>query len=124
MGRTVPLPASLGSAAFARTRLDQGFDLYDDHLTAEWENFMGERVTRKRDLFFDETSQDLRQGLYRKHFGDHFVGEGYLHDGDAAKGTKVLRFRPDVPKSGPYEIRLAYSPFGNRASNRSSWRPT
>jgi hypothetical protein len=45
-----------------------------------------------------------------------FVGEGYLHDGDEAKGTKTARFEA-APRPGRYEVRMTYSPHPNRASN-------
>jgi len=38
----------------ARFGLDQGFDLYDDHLTGIYENYSGQRVVPKERLFFDE----------------------------------------------------------------------
>ena len=46
-----------------------------------------------------------------------FVGSGYLHDNAEARGTKSATFTPEIPKAGTYEIRLAYTPFGNRATN-------
>ena len=45
-----------------------------------------------------------------------FVGAGYRHDGDAAKGSCSLTFSGEVPESGPYEVRLAYSSSDNRAT--------
>jgi hypothetical protein len=45
-----------------------------------------------------------------------FVGAGYQHDGDAAKG-KTARFVATLPKAGRYEVRLAYTTNANRASN-------
>ena len=50
-------------------------------------------------------------------WSDRFLGQGYLTDGNVAKGKKSLRCRPRLPKSGLYEIRLAYSAYHNRASN-------
>ena len=46
-----------------------------------------------------------------------FVGSGYLHDGAEERGQKKATFVPDIPKAGRYEIRLAYTPFSNRATN-------
>ena len=46
-----------------------------------------------------------------------FVGVGYLHDGNEAKGTKSVRFEVPLPQSGRYEVRLAYTPSPNRATN-------
>ena len=45
-----------------------------------------------------------------------FIGVGYLHDGNADKGRKALRFKFTVERSGRYELRLAYTAHANRAS--------
>jgi len=50
-------------------------------------------------------------------FSRPFVLDGYLHDGDENKGEKSVQFCPDVPKSGTYELRLAYVAYQNRATN-------
>ncbi len=44
------------------------------------------------------------------------VGDGYQHDGDAAKGKKA-RFVATLPQAGHYEVRLAYTVNANRATN-------
>jgi hypothetical protein len=46
-----------------------------------------------------------------------FVGFGYRHDGATDKGTQSARFVPNLPAAGRYEVRLAYTPQQNRASN-------
>jgi hypothetical protein len=46
-----------------------------------------------------------------------FVGEGYLHDNNQAKGQMRVRFKPKLPKDGRYEIRLFYTANPNRATN-------
>ncbi len=46
-----------------------------------------------------------------------FVGAYYLHDGNEAKGRLEAEFKIVAPKEGTYELRLAYSPHGNRATN-------
>ncbi|MBI4579998.1 MAG: FAD-dependent oxidoreductase [Planctomycetes bacterium] len=46
-----------------------------------------------------------------------FVGDGYLHDENAGKGERSVRFVPDLPADGEYDVRLAYTPNRNRASN-------
>ena len=38
----------------SRFGLNQGFDLYDDHLTGIYEDWRGERTVPKQELFFDE----------------------------------------------------------------------
>ena len=46
-----------------------------------------------------------------------FVDAGYRHDDDAAKGEKSARFPLRFEKTGRYEVRIAYTPNANRASN-------
>jgi hypothetical protein len=50
-------------------------------------------------------------------YSTNFVNKNYLQDGNDGKGKKQVRFRPNIPKAGPYEIRLAYTPHQNRATN-------
>jgi hypothetical protein len=46
-----------------------------------------------------------------------FVGIGYRHDGNTAKGQQSVRFRLAIPKTGRYEVRLAWTAHPNRATN-------
>jgi hypothetical protein len=46
-----------------------------------------------------------------------YVDAGYHHDGDGNKGTQTARFIPDLPKSGKYQVFVAYPWNANRASN-------
>jgi len=46
-----------------------------------------------------------------------WVGRSYLHDGNNNQGKMSLRYETKLPKSGQYEVRVSYSPHGNRASN-------
>ncbi len=50
-------------------------------------------------------------------WSERFIGDGYLHDGDDQKGAKSIRFTPNLPRTGKYEVRIAYSAFKNRATN-------
>ena len=50
-------------------------------------------------------------------FTGSFVGDGYLHDLDQGKGEKTITFLPQLPAAGLYEVRLAYTAGGNRATN-------
>lgn len=45
-----------------------------------------------------------------------FVGTGYRHDQNEGKGTKTARFEARLPRAGQYEVRMSYSPLGNRAA--------
>jgi hypothetical protein len=51
------------------------------------------------------------------HAAKVFVGDGYQHDGNAKDGQFSARFEAKLPKAGKYEVRLAYPPNNNRASN-------
>lgn len=46
-----------------------------------------------------------------------FVGGGYWHDNNEAKGQKRVVFTTRITKGGEYEVRLAYTPHANRATN-------
>jgi hypothetical protein len=48
-------------------------------------------------------------------YSGSYVGDGYIHDIDQKKGEKTLTFQPKIPKTGKYEVRLAYSPGTNRS---------
>ncbi|MCC6419662.1 MAG: DUF1553 domain-containing protein [Gemmataceae bacterium] len=50
-------------------------------------------------------------------FSGTFVGKGYLFDERGKKEDKTLTFIPEIPQSGFYEVRLAYVPSTNRATN-------
>ena len=50
-------------------------------------------------------------------FTKPFVGEGYRHDDQKDKGSKTIRYVPSLPEPGLYEVRLAYTASGGRASN-------
>ncbi len=51
------------------------------------------------------------------HAQSPYIGSGYAHDGNEEKGAKKLRFEVALPKPGRYEVRLAYTPNPNRATN-------
>ena len=63
-----------------------------------------DRQAKKVGTWQDSTSQGT------------WIGDGYTHDQDAAKGEKTITFSTDVPVTGKYEVRFAYSPGTNRAS--------
>ncbi|MEZ6070075.1 MAG: FAD-dependent oxidoreductase [Pirellulales bacterium] len=46
-----------------------------------------------------------------------YVGHGYRHDGNGGSGNSRALFSAELPQPGRYEVRLAYTPHSNRASN-------
>jgi hypothetical protein len=49
--------------------------------------------------------------------GAAWVGPQYRHDGNVRDGNSSARFEAKLPAAGRYEVRYAYSPNRNRASN-------
>jgi hypothetical protein len=46
-----------------------------------------------------------------------YVGTGYRHDGNSDKGKKSARFVFQIEKPGRYDVRIAWTPDPNRATN-------
>ncbi|MBI5384134.1 MAG: FAD-dependent oxidoreductase [Verrucomicrobia bacterium] len=46
-----------------------------------------------------------------------YNGAGYLHDGNAGKGARSVRFTPSLPQAGNYSVALRWTENANRASN-------
>jgi hypothetical protein len=46
-----------------------------------------------------------------------FVGDYYVHDGNQGKGQKTVRFVPNLPEAGRYEVYLYWIRHSNRATN-------
>lgn len=63
----------------------------------------------------DSTAQKVGVWKASTSYGP-FIGEGYLSDFDAGKGEKTVTFTPKVPKTGLYEVRLAFNAGPDRAT--------
>ncbi|MFM7319466.1 MAG: DUF1549 domain-containing protein [bacterium] len=50
-------------------------------------------------------------------YGNRYLGEGSSYDQKNKNKPSTLTFDPDLPKSGLYEVRLAYVAHSNRATN-------
>ncbi len=46
-----------------------------------------------------------------------YIGSGYLHDGNAGKGTKAVTFTPFFATAGNYEVWVNWTSEANRATN-------
>lgn len=46
-----------------------------------------------------------------------WVGSNYLHDHQTGDGTATASFKTKLPRTGKYEVRIAWSHHSNRASN-------
>ena len=44
-----------------------------------------------------------------------YLGKGYIHDGNTSKGVKFVTFNVKLPRTGNYQVNLAYTPGTNRS---------
>ena len=72
---------------------------------------------RLRGIVVDNLAAEIT-GHWRESTGTtNFVDRNYLADGNAEKGKKSIRFVPNLPKAGLYEVLISYPPLWNRATN-------
>ncbi len=65
-----------------------------------------------------DDSQAKKEGQWlESHAISGYVGHGYVHDDATGRGEKKIHFTASDLKPGKYEVRVAYSANGNRASN-------
>ena len=70
-------------------------------------------------IVVDDTDAKVVGPWKHSTFAKHFVGKGYLFDDAVQKVDKTVTFQPEFPKSGKYEVRLAYVQGKDRASKVS-----
>jgi hypothetical protein len=68
-------------------------------------------------IVFDDKQAELSGDWLTGISTPGFIGSGYLHDGNEKKGEKTAKFTIPIEAAGTYELRLAYSALGNRATN-------
>jgi len=88
-------------------------------VTTSDSNASGPAIVAAKDLagIVLDDSQAKKVGDWTpSQFSKRYIGDGYLHDQDKGKGEKTLTFVPELPKAGMYEVRLAYTPGGNRSA--------
>ena len=67
-------------------------------------------------IVIDDTLAEL-QGQWSRSSGfKPHIGTGYLHDDKRADGQSIAIFHFKAPKTGSYEVRMAYSPHATRAT--------
>jgi hypothetical protein len=66
-------------------------------------------------IIVDDNEAELNGFTSEGHTTPGFVGTGYRHDGDTAKGEQKARFTPDLPTAGQYRVAISYTALGNRA---------
>jgi hypothetical protein len=67
--------------------------------------------------FVVDVTEALAVGEWKlSQYTGRFIGSGYLHDDNSGKGQKTLTFQASSLPAGRYEVRLAYSHAGSRAT--------
>lgn len=67
-------------------------------------------------LVLDDSQAELKGQWSRSSGFKPHIGTGYLHDDKRSDGQSVAIFRCKAPKTGRYELRMAYSPHETRAT--------
>ena len=68
-------------------------------------------------IVVDETDAELVGNWQYSTHTPPYVGLGYLHDQKSGKGNKSVTYRPTLPKSGLYEVRLSHCYNIRRSTN-------
>ena len=68
-------------------------------------------------IVIDDTDAELKGDWTSSTSTGKWFGESYIHDAQQFRGHKHVRFRPRIPATGVYEIRISWAHSGNRASN-------
>ncbi len=71
-------------------------------------------ATAMKGIVVDNPAAILTGDWSTSHSIGGFVGDDYLHDGGAGKGTKTARFTPTLPRAGRYDLILHSTPGSNR----------
>ncbi|MDF1860245.1 MAG: DUF1549 domain-containing protein [Verrucomicrobiales bacterium] len=66
-------------------------------------------------VIYDEEDAELIGNWKDSTYSSNRFGAKYVHDDQKGKGENRAIFRASLPESGIYEVRVAYSPSGNRA---------
>jgi hypothetical protein len=65
----------------------------------------------------DDTAAEIVGDWTSSSFLKSYVGAGYINDARMSRGEKKVVYRADLPKSGVYEVRVAYNFSPSRATN-------
>lgn len=108
------------SAVEAARRRARRIDLPDDEPALPWDESLvwvtGVDPRKLPGMVIDSTQAEAVGRWVSSDHTPPFVLNGYLHDGNAGKGEKSIRFAPPILRPDRYDIRLAYTPGPNRAT--------
>ncbi|MEO6784730.1 MAG: FAD-dependent oxidoreductase, partial [Chthoniobacteraceae bacterium] len=95
--------------------------LLKDGQVLEWTGLSrghGEAAPKLPGIVLDDTDAK-REGEWTEGSinGSQHIGTGYIHDHNEGKGQLSLKWTPEIPEAGTYEIILHFPPNANRATN-------
>lgn len=106
-----------------RARAFAAYQAEAERLNAEWmaakrrlEAIEKAKPSSASGLVIDDSQAGFQGEWQRTTYTKPFHGEGYAHDNNRDKGRSRVTF-PGPPRPGRYEVRIAYTPGPNRASN-------
>ena len=73
-------------------------------------------VDEFRGVVVDDEAAEVTGPWQKSTFSKPYVAKGYLHDSNQPKGACKIVFRPELPKEGLYEVRMAYSGSNGRCA--------
>lgn len=79
--------------------------------------FIIRKVSHLPGIVLDETDAELTGTWQYSTHTPPYVGVGYLHDQKKHKGKSSVTFRPDLPQSGFYEVRMSHCYNVRRSTN-------
>jgi hypothetical protein len=68
-------------------------------------------------IVVDNRAAQLDGSWKESTYATNFIDKNYIQDGNTGKGQKSARFVPDLPRTGRYDVQIAYVPRRNRARN-------
>jgi hypothetical protein len=77
----------------------------------------GRPLDKLSGIVMDDSDAKLTGEWQESGASQTFIASGYRHEGNTKDGKASARFETKFKKAGRYEIRLAYTPNSNRASN-------
>tara|TARA_R110002095_G_scaffold216429_1_gene213709 strand:+ start:86489 stop:89473 length:2985 start_codon:yes stop_codon:yes gene_type:complete len=119
---TRPLPIKPEHAA-ALKKHAADLKTLEDKLKADSDQFKqlnGDTKQQKRlkklaGIVVDDT-QAMKTGAWKESvYSKNYLGVGYVHDMNEDQGKKTIRFTPDLPAAGKYEVRFAFAGSKGRA---------
>lgn len=68
-------------------------------------------------IVLDDSDAELTGDWQYSSHTPPYIGRGYLHDRNTGKGQKSATFRPAIPATGKYEVRISHCYTVRRATN-------